>query len=329
MIATLSSAGEFIDTTLGPSRRVTEQNSVTLKKLLNRDSAIKIVQDILSTPELVQAIARRSYRHTLGFDKLVLLDPGVTLTDGSRGFGFHLRLHIWWPGSNSGVPVVEGMHEHTFDFVSTVLAGAIENQRFLARPLTPQETAVLAKLDKKLAALLRDEVSAINDRLEALMAGELEKLGSSLPQAWGGMAQLEKKGDRKGLAAQLGMTDEEMDAVLYLHGRFINVTGGLNKGGYIHQLQETVRLEPLRVDKIAAGETYFHPHQHIHRLFNQDTLQSTILVTTPVSQEAQGGSLQRPSYVAPTQENADVTYTRRMYTPEELADILTRFLKVV
>lgn len=79
-------------------------------------------------PELLHAIrddanvashcAEMSYRHPLGFDKMVLIDATPS---------FLLRLHAWWPESQ---PEVEHIHNHRFGVASAVLCGYYDMQVF-------------------------------------------------------------------------------------------------------------------------------------------------------------------------------------------------------
>lgn len=315
---------------LTDSPHVTEDNCDRLGSILTQETAVRILNELLTSPERLEKVSKQSYRHTLGFDKFILLDPGMMLENGLKGYGWQLRLHIWWPGTNRGVPVVESMHEHSFDFTSTVLAGEIENQRFTTRPLRTEEEAIAKKLQHILSGMTEAEKQDINNRLEALLALRLSEAGSCLVDVLGGADHLNLIANIAHLGTLLNMDKPELETILYLHDRFESVSSTLKKGEYIHQMTGQVILEPAYVQKISAGQNYFHPHRHIHRLINQDSLQATLLITTPVSQTAKGGSLQRPTYVAPNQnKNADVIYSRQMYTPMETAVIIGKFLKTL
>lgn len=60
----------------------------------------------------LDACSRTSVRHPLGFDKFVL----------GAFRNYDLRLHVWWPKSG---PPLEDIHDHRFDFASTVLVGEL------------------------------------------------------------------------------------------------------------------------------------------------------------------------------------------------------------
>lgn len=63
------------------------------------------------------AVAENSYRHALGFTKLVL--AGVSSK-------WQLRLHIW----NNAARHEEDLHNHRFDFSSLVLCGSLTNDTY-------------------------------------------------------------------------------------------------------------------------------------------------------------------------------------------------------
>jgi hypothetical protein len=68
------------------------------------------------------AVAARSYRHVLGFDKYVLL---------KFGSGGQLRLHVWRPDRRR---IEEHVHNHRFAFSSAVVLGELRNHLYRAAP---------------------------------------------------------------------------------------------------------------------------------------------------------------------------------------------------
>lgn len=68
--------------------------------------------------QAITACARRSFRHPLGFDKLMIIDALPKYT---------LRIHAWWPGASSGV---DHVHNHRFSFISSVVHGSYDMQMY-------------------------------------------------------------------------------------------------------------------------------------------------------------------------------------------------------
>jgi hypothetical protein len=78
----------------------------------------QLIQDLLVEPGTIARVAGDSYRHALGFDKIVLMKVA--------GLG-QLRLHVWWPDEQRHV---EHIHNHRFGFTSLVVAGSIVSEFF-------------------------------------------------------------------------------------------------------------------------------------------------------------------------------------------------------
>lgn len=288
--------------------------------LLNGPTALEIIDQILADESLLIEVAGRSYTHSLGFKKIILLDPGLALpegTDGTREFGWQLRLHIWEPGQ--GVPLVESMHEHSFDFISHVLDGTMENQCYLVEPLDDAQQRIWAAFRRKLEELTPPEITQINNLLELLEARRLTKLGSK--QAWDDESTPETETLLETLAALSALPPAELPELISLQGRYQAVSTSCEKGSYVHQLKEMVSMRPHEVFRLQAGDTYFHPHAIAHRLYMGSQASSTLLVTAPAAQDAMGGSLQRPTWVP----GNEVSYERRMYDPAELKAILLAY----
>jgi hypothetical protein len=79
------------------------------------------VRELLDTAD-VPALAARSYRHVLGFDKIILAS--------ARPHG-QLRLHVWWPEEARRR---EHVHNHRFAFSSVVLAGRLRTSLYAEDP---------------------------------------------------------------------------------------------------------------------------------------------------------------------------------------------------
>lgn len=93
-----------------------------LNSLIDRQRMRAVLKDIVENRSVeLQNIAKRSYGHLNGFDKIVLIS--------SPQPKYRLRLHIWWPQSDTGV--VERIHNHAWDFGSMLLTGAYRFQEYI------------------------------------------------------------------------------------------------------------------------------------------------------------------------------------------------------
>lgn len=310
-----------LDTLLGDQPHINAGLLASLQPLLNRASVLAIIEDVLHDESLAAEIAARSYTHTLGFNKIVLLDPGCMLSDGRRGYGYQLRLHIWQAGADGAVPLVESMHEHSFDFISHMLTGDVmENQCYRMQPLTPADSALAARFIEALMRLSNSDKHGVNKQLEALEAERLRPYASQQADTEGLLAII----DRAWLMRVLALESGDLDFLVALQGRYQAVAPQVEAGSYVHKLTEMIKLGPHGVLRLHPGDTYHHGHDFAHRLYiRAGQPNSTMLVTTPVSQDAMGGSFQRPSWVP----GADVAYARRMYTARELQDMLAIYKK--
>ncbi|MBX9668060.1 MAG: hypothetical protein K2X93_10595 [Candidatus Obscuribacterales bacterium] len=301
--------------------KVSSVHLSAMSSLLSRRSVKALLNAVIASDEYLAEIARRSYTHTLGFRKIVLLDPGYPMPDGTRGYGFQLRLHIWQPGAGESVPMIESMHEHSFDFVSHMLVGEMENQCYRFVPLDASETRLFERLKAHLAQLSATELTEANRGLEMAEAMRLTGFGSRQAEDERSVSTF----DRAELLKRLGLEDHELDLVVALQGRFQAASVGTGAGNYTHRLTEIVRLNPHAVLRLRQGDTYFHGNEYAHRLYMQaGRANATMIVTSPVS-GAVGGSFQRPTWVP----EADIEYARSMYTPDELRVMLTDFLVLI
>ncbi len=71
----------------------------------------------------LQTIARRSYLHPNGFDKIVLID--------SQRPAYKLRLHVWLPSEEQKAIAPEDVHNHRWDFCSHVLMGSLDWEEYV------------------------------------------------------------------------------------------------------------------------------------------------------------------------------------------------------
>lgn len=89
-------------------------NDSRLTDILNMDCASRIIRELLENKEKLREVAKRSYVHSNGFDKITLISSAKP--------EFKLRLHIWWPEKRKRQRE-EFIHNHRWLFRSTVLLG--------------------------------------------------------------------------------------------------------------------------------------------------------------------------------------------------------------
>jgi hypothetical protein len=106
---------------LGRPLSVTNYSDSSLTSILNAESASRIISEILGDDQILGEVARRSYTHSNGFDKITLVS--------SREPEFKLRLHIWWPRRRD-CQSREFVHNHRWLFRSTVLCGSAYVETF-------------------------------------------------------------------------------------------------------------------------------------------------------------------------------------------------------
>jgi hypothetical protein len=83
---------------------------------------IELLQSLYGDPQMVEACARLSYLHPLGFHKLMLVNASPI---------FELRCHAWWPDSSPGA---DHVHDHRFAFISAVVRGGYQMEVFQTDP---------------------------------------------------------------------------------------------------------------------------------------------------------------------------------------------------
>lgn len=296
---------------------VQESDINFIQSILHKDQVISLLEDILSNSTLLQTISSRSYTHALGFDKLVLMDLSKDLP--TKCHKAQLRLHIWNPEKTGALPIVEALHEHSFDFISTVLSGHLENQQFNFSKLTEEQTVLLEKLKTLISNITLEECHFLNEQLEIIEATKLAQLGSQQLYCMG----LLDKYDLEKVKTITGLNEQDISDLTALEGHYVSnrITG--ERKAYKHILKEYVSITPHKVLLLDKGDYYFHPYQLPHRLYYDNTiLNSTILMTTPVKDNPEGGSLQRPTYV----QKEEQAYDKIAFSEDSLKSTLTEYL---
>jgi hypothetical protein len=278
---------------------IKESDIQEIKLVLNKNNVISLLKDMLKDNDLLNKVCKRTYTHALGFDKIVLIDLSKDLVDFDKKV--QVRLHIW-DVQNSSVPMVESLHEHSFDFISTVLTGKLENQQFEMSDLSRSETVVLNKLLESLDTLENEEKMFLNEQVEILEAIRLESYNSEQLDSLNMMESF----DEHKIYELTGLSKIELLDVPSLEGHFVSNRVAGEKKAYKHVFDKHASLTPKRVLKINEGDYYYHPYELPHRLFyDNKILNSTILITTPVESNPQGGSLQRPTYLEENEKDYD------------------------
>jgi hypothetical protein len=83
-----------------------------------------LIADVRRRPRPARARAALSYRHALGFEKIVLLAGKPD---------FMLRAHVWRP-ADERQDSMEHIHNHRFAFASRVLTGELAMDVFMPHP---------------------------------------------------------------------------------------------------------------------------------------------------------------------------------------------------
>jgi len=93
-----------------------------LRKFNNRTALEQLFDSIRNDKEWMEDIVERSYSHKIGFDKLVL----VSMQDPER----KLRLHIWDKKTIPQQATDADIHNHRWNFCSTILTGTMQFEIF-------------------------------------------------------------------------------------------------------------------------------------------------------------------------------------------------------
>jgi hypothetical protein len=198
--------------------------------------------------------------------------------------------------------MVESMHEHSFNFISTVLSGKLENQIFKIQEITNKEQIVLDKLSSILKIVTLEEKIFINNQLEILEAIKLDKLNSMQFKE----LSMSKNYNLDKLKELTNFTLDELLLLTAIQGHYVSNRVRGEKKAYKHIFDKHLKVVPYEVLHIEQGEYYFHHYQYPHRLYYDNKIfNSTILITTPVKDNPQGGSLQRPTYINESEKDYD------------------------
>lgn len=267
-------------------KRINESYIDIIGNMFSNEYIIKLLNEIISEPELLQKIANRSYKHALGFDKIVLLD---LQKDIDKSFPkVQVRLHIWQP-QNDSVAITEALHEHSFDFVSKVITGKLENQSFAPKELNGIEQQLLNNVLNIIPTLSSENLQKIELSLESILVSQLQKYHS--------MQVMDHNVEWELLKNTFNLNVQEFELLSNINGYYLSNRIAGEKKAYQHILDKYISLNIHKVEQINEGETYFHHYSFPHRLnYDNKKINSTILITTNVPENAKGGSFQRPTF---------------------------------
>ncbi len=299
------------------NKEITNEDMDYFKKLMNKEKLQLILKEIIADESLLDKIASRSYTHALGFDKIVLIDLQKDLGIDNK---VQLRFHIW-DNKNDALSVLEAMHEHSFNFISLVLTGKLENQCFEMSELPVYYNDLVAKLKSFVESASDEDVEYLNEQIEIVEAIKLSKLGSVMLDEQNLFDKYNKEKNE-----QLGFTEMDLYFIVEIQGHYVSNRISGERADYKHILDKYIALKTTKVLSISEGEYYFHPYQYPHRLYyDKEILNSTILLTTPIQSNPQGGSLQRITY----QRSSEKGYKKLKLTKVTLREKLVDYLNQV
>lgn len=103
-------------------------DNLRLIERLGRPARMRaLLAALLDDGAALATVGGRSYRHTNHFDKIVLVDSG------DPG-GYRLTVHLWDPPYSAAEAADEQIHDHRFNFWSSVLAGDLRCQNYDRAP---------------------------------------------------------------------------------------------------------------------------------------------------------------------------------------------------
>lgn len=286
------------------------------KQMMDKNKLIQILKEIINDDFLLEKIANRSYTHALGFDKIVLIDLKKDLGINNK---VQLRFHIW-DNKNDALSVLEAMHEHSFNFVSLVLSGKLENQSFDMNTISPK----LNELYNKFKIFLDQNpqhMDFLNEQIEIIEAIKLSQLDSAMLIEQNLLSKYQPS-----RFEDFGFTEKDMYELTKIQGHYVSDRVSGQRDNYKHILKEYLEVEPIKVEIVNEGNYYFHPYKNPHRLYyDREILNSTVLLTTPILSNPQGGSLQRPTY----QKESEKGYKKIKLTKDTLKEKLINYIKEV
>lgn len=292
-------------------KQISENDIPLISKSFDKENVKHLISDIINDEGLLEKIANRSYLHALGFYKIVLADTQKDIDKNLQKV--QARLHIWHP-ENQSLTITESLHEHSFNFVSKVLTGKLENQRFVVEDLNELDKSLLDKLLENIQYLSDDELSQAETNFEKILVNKLNSIGS----------MQEKEGFNESfLTGMLHFKKHEIEELSDFYGYYLSNRVSGERKAYKHVLDKYIKLKVQDILKLNGGDTYFHHYTNPHRLsYDGSEMNSTILITTNVPENAKGGSFQRPTF----EQSGSKSYDKIAFDKDKLKRTLKDFL---
>lgn len=174
--------------------------------------------------------------------------------------------------------MTESMHEHSFNFVSTVLKGKLENQIFEMSNLTTDQSRDLNKFLQFIENLSVEDKNFLNNQIELFEILKLKEFNSEQYND-----SIEKSIDIKRINNIFKHEINDIRHLTVFQGHYISNRIRGEKKSYQHVFNKYVSVTPKSVLKVKEGDYYFHPYEYPHRLhYDNQELNATLLITTPI-----------------------------------------------
>lgn len=280
--------------------------SEEVANIMTRANLQELICAILCDSSQLETVARNSYKHSLGFSKIVLFDSS-NLPNGEE-----LRIHIWWPNKDADTRlyIEEGdKHEHNWDFASRLIHGGFRNFLFKPVSVSDEDRHIVEEFERSLRRL-DDDIARIN-LIKLLYQLEVEViLGERNQDCIGQLSQI------------TGLSDEKILRLLDLYWKF------RNKKIPNFEQEEYTRdgiyfLERQPEWGISEGNIYYHPREFGHYLYNDPTvLTSTFLLTG--TNNANSGAFYHSPFTVEDLSSEDLP--RQGFSTEAIVTELERYL---
>lgn len=289
---------------------IVQEDMDFIRKYITKENTLLMLGDIINNDSLLKTIANRSYVNALGFKKIILMDLSQDLYLSEQKA--QLQLHICdCEKSENSVPMFGSIHKHSFDFVSYIISGYLENQQFVSTPLSDSQQLLLKKLQGVISSMTKEQLLFFNEQLEIIEAIGLSTLGSEQLFSM----KMADDYNLKKLENVTGLTMKQLFEVKCIEG----YSGSAGESF----LKDYVCLNPYNVLPLETNSYYFHPYHLPHRLYYDNTvLNSCVLITTPVKSNTKAGVLKRPTCV---QNNEDY-YEQIAFNEVSLKETLITYL---
>lgn len=309
---------DFTTTHYTSSSRPTTEKLHELIGNFSPDKLVPVLQEIVNTPELLEDIAKRSYRHPNGFHVLTLFESK---------HGSEVRFHVWLPDTEIAP---ENVHLHRWDMISFPLTAGFENHLFQIRSdISPEKRALLKIVSDRLDQLPEPEKIKIYkdiNHLQLLRFGtenELKQANIKIATPQETTAQiglLETK-----LVRQLGITYRDLETILYMRRDFIMPPRDLKTGLYTPIPAGIVEVERTEVQKIKPGEPYYMDAGVLHKVVTnaaeQGLTATIVFLSPPVSDHTR--------FLEQLYEEPRPTRDAGSYKPEQVRDTIMAYLEAI